>query len=47
MSKYSLKTKKGYDFFEVASALQKCIRRGMGEEAMYWAVELFNSNYQQ
>jgi hypothetical protein len=30
MSKYSLKTKKGYDFFEVASALQKCIRRGMG-----------------
>ena len=47
MSKYDLRTKKGYDFFEVSSALQKCIRRGMEEEAMYWAVELFNSNYQE
>ncbi len=45
MSKYDLRTKKGYDFFEVSSALQKCIRRGLEEEAMYWAVELFNSNY--
>lgn len=45
MSKYQLRTKKGYDFFEVASALQKCIRRGIEDEAMYWAVELFNSNY--
>ena len=45
MSKYELKTKKGYDFFEVSSAFQKCIRRGLEEEALYWAVELFNSNY--
>lgn len=45
MGKYKLKTKKGYDFFEVASALQKNIRRGLEYEAMYWAVELFNSGY--
>jgi replication-associated recombination protein RarA len=25
---------------EVASALQKCIRRGLEEEALYWALEL-------
>lgn len=45
MSKYELRTAKGYDFFEVSSAFQKCIRRGLEEDAMYWAVELFNSNY--
>ncbi|MCC2546416.1 hypothetical protein LJY25_08165 [Hymenobacter sp. BT175] len=45
MSKYKIKTAKGYDFFEVASALQKSIRRGLEDEAMYWAVELFNSNF--
>ena len=45
MSKYELKTRKGYDFFEVSSAFQKSIRRGLEEDAMYWAVELFNSNY--
>jgi replication-associated recombination protein RarA len=45
MSKYQLKTRKGYDFFEVSSALQKCIRRGLEDQAMYWAVELFTSNY--
>ena len=45
MSKYDIKTKKGYDFFECSSALQKCIRRGMEEEAMYWAVELYDSNF--
>lgn len=45
MSKYQLKTNKGYDLFEVASALQKSIRRGLEEEAMYWAVELYNSGY--
>ncbi|WP_375418125.1 hypothetical protein [uncultured Hymenobacter sp.] len=45
MSKYNLKTAKGYDFFEVSSALQKSIRRGLEDDAMYWAVELFNSGY--
>ena len=45
MSKYELRTAKGYDFFAVSSAFQKSIRRGLEEDAMYWAVELFNSNY--
>lgn len=45
MSRYDLRTAKGHDFFEVSSALQKSIRRGLEDEAMYWAVELFNSNY--
>lgn len=42
---FQLKTKKGYDFFEVTSAFQKSIRRNMEEEACYWATELFNSGY--
>lgn len=37
---FRLKTEGGYDFFEVLSALQKTIRRGLTEEAMYWALEL-------
>lgn len=45
MSKYDIKTKKGYDFFECSSALQKCIRRGLEEQAMFWAVELYDSGY--
>ena len=35
-----LTTENGYDLFEVASALQKTIRRGLEEEAMFWALEL-------
>lgn len=45
MNRYNLVTKKGYDFFEVSSAFQKSIRRGLEDEAMYWAVELWNSNF--
>lgn len=45
MEQFELRTKGGYDFFQVASALQKCIRRGMEDDAMYWAVELYESNY--
>lgn len=37
---YHLTTARGYDFFEVASALQKEIRRGNEEDAMHWALEL-------
>ena len=33
-------TENGYPFDEVASAIQKAIRRGLEEEAMYWAVEM-------
>lgn len=47
MGKYEIITKKGYDFFECSSALQKCIRRGMEDEALYWAVELYESNFSE
>lgn len=40
-------TKKGYDFYEVASAFQKSIRRGMLEDAMYWGIELYESSYEE
>jgi len=45
MSSYQMTTAKGYDFFEVASAFQKSIRRGLEEETMYWGIELYNSGY--
>ena len=35
-----LRTERGYDFFEAASASQKEIRSGNEESATYWAVEL-------
>jgi hypothetical protein len=38
---YHLTTEGGYEFGEVISALQKEIRRGKEEEAMYWALECF------
>ncbi len=42
---YDMRTKGGYEFDEVASALQKSIRRGMEYDALYWAFELFESGY--
>lgn len=39
--KYQLLTQRGYDFYEVASALQKSIRRGDTKVAGYFALELF------
>jgi replication-associated recombination protein RarA len=36
-------TKNGYAFDEVASAFQKSIRRGLADDALYWAVELYIS----
>ena len=44
---FSMGTAKGYDFFEVSSAFQKAIRRGDEETAMYFAVELYNSGYDE
>src|SRR5690554_880893 len=38
-------TKRGYDFYEVSSAMQKAIRRGDATMAGYWALELFESGY--
>lgn len=45
MSSYEMKTKKGYVFSEVSSAMQKGIRRGDTRLAGFWAIELFESNY--
>ena len=42
---HAITTKRGYDFFEVSSAFQKSVRRGLDEEAMYWAVELSESGF--
>lgn len=42
---YQAHTKKGYNLFEVASALQKSIRRNEEDQALYWAVELYTSGY--
>lgn len=41
---FKLRTVNGYDFGEVASALQKSIRRNDEEVALFFAAELFNSN---
>lgn len=35
----------GYDYYEVISALQKSIRRGLEPDALFWATELYLSNY--
>jgi replication-associated recombination protein RarA len=40
-----LTTKGGYRCDEVASALQKCIRRGLEEQALFWATELDLSGF--
>jgi replication-associated recombination protein RarA len=37
-------TKHGYDHYELLSALQKCIRRGMEYEALHFAIELEEFN---
>lgn len=38
-------TKRGYNFYEVLSALQKAIRRGNTRLACYWAAELYESRF--
>lgn len=42
---YELKTIKGYDFYEAASALQKAVRRADHRVAGFFALELWSSNY--
>ena len=37
-------TARGYDPWEVTSALQKCVRRGDEQQATYWAAELETFN---
>ena len=45
MGHYQLRTSGGYDFYEVASALQKSIRRDDIVTAAFFAVELWRSGY--
>ena len=42
---YQIRTINGYDFYEVASAMQKAIRRSDVKVAGYFALELFHSNF--
>ncbi|WP_428937782.1 hypothetical protein [Fontivita pretiosa] len=42
-----LTTVRGYGLLEVASALQKAIRRSDARLAGYWAIELFESGYRE
>lgn len=44
---YLAKTNGGYPLDEVVSAVQKCIRRGLEEEAMFWSLEMSDSGYGQ
>jgi replication-associated recombination protein RarA len=45
MNFHALKTPGGYATGEVVSALQKCIRRGLEDDALYWATELDLAGY--
>lgn len=40
-----LLTPGGYKVGEVASALQKCLRRGLADDALFWATELDLAGY--
>jgi replication-associated recombination protein RarA len=42
---HELKTLHGYNLAEVASAMQKAIRRSNVDDAIYWATELHKSGY--
>ncbi len=46
-SSYELKTHGGYRLDEVVSALQKAVRRGLEEEALFWALEMAESGFGQ
>lgn len=41
----AFRTKRGYDFYEASSAMQKAIRRGDAKLAGYFALELYHSGY--
>ena len=45
--KWNQTTKRGYDFPNVSSAMQKAIRRGDAKLAGYWALELWTSGFGQ
>jgi replication-associated recombination protein RarA len=37
------KTTGGYNGYQIVSAMQKCIRRGLEQDALFWATELWAS----
>lgn len=41
---FTIQTDKGYDFFEASSAFQKCVRRNLEDDALYWGTEFINAN---
>jgi len=43
--KFPWPTHGGHDFYEVLSALQKSIRRGLLDDALFWGTELYLSDY--
>jgi len=47
MNVKEMRTVRGYALGEVASALQKAIRRGDARLAGYWAIELFESHFRE
>ena len=42
---YQILTRKDYDFYECASALQKSVRRGIEKDALFFGMELYASGY--
>lgn len=44
---YKMTLKSGKCFWETSSAFQKCIRRGMEHEALYYGTEFYNSGYDE
>lgn len=46
MKTFPWKTIGGYDIYEVMSALQKSIRRGLQDDALFWASEMYMSEYE-
>lgn len=47
MSLYKVTTVNGHLLSEVVSALQKCIRRGLVDDALYWAVDMYLTGYDE
>jgi len=45
--KWEQRLKSGHDFAETTSALQKDIRRGNEENALFWALDIATSGYQR
>jgi replication-associated recombination protein RarA len=42
---FALRTRNDYPLDECISSVQKCIRRGLLDEAMFWSAELYLSGY--